>query len=141
MKDNSRFVLAVHTLTLLARSETPLSSNFISSSAGVNAVTIRKVVGQLRDAGLVKTQTGVKGGTKIARNPADISLKETFLAVRDEQFFGAYPKKVSEECPVGRCLKSTLTTLLDDAVQSMITKMDGVSIADVVDGVKAEIAA
>lgn len=138
MKDNSRFVLAVHTLTLLAEDGNPVSSNMIACSAGVNAVTVRKVVGQLREAGLVNTQTGVKGGTTLSRPAKEITLKETFLAVRDEQVFGAFPTEPNHQCPVGRMLKPTLTHLLEGAIQTMIAKLDEVTIADVLDGVNQE---
>ena len=137
MKDNSRFVLAVHTLTLLAEKQEPLSSDFFALSAGVNAVTIRIVVGQLRDAGLVETQTGAKGGTTLAQEPSRITLKEVFLAVRDENIFGAYPDGPSQECNVGRNLRPTLMHLLDDAVQNMIATLDTITIADVLQGVLA----
>lgn len=140
MKDNSRFVLAVHTLALLANQNEPLSSKTIACSAGVNAVTVRKLVGQLRDAGLVLTQTGVKGGATLSRKPDTITLKDTFLAVRDEYIFGAYPIQPNEQCLIGRRLQPTLTDLLDDAVQSMIAKLDEVTIADVVSGVATPIA-
>ena len=137
MKDNSRFVIAVHTLTLLAEKEQALASNFIGLSVGVNAVTIRKVVGQLRAAGLVETQTGAKGGTTLGRTPEKITLKEVYLAVRDDSVFGAYPEKPSSECTVGRRLQPTLTHLLGDAVQSMIDALDAITIADVLAGVLA----
>ena len=135
MKDNSRFVIAVHTLTLLAEKNQALASNFIAVSVGVNAVTIRKVVGQLRAAGLVLTQTGAKGGAALGRAPAEITLKDVYLAVRDESVFGAYPDKPNAECRVGRRLQPALTELLGDAVQSMINSLDAITIADVLAGV------
>ena len=135
MKDNSRFVLAVHTLTLLAEKQEPLSSAFIAQSAGVNPVTVRKLVGQLRAAGLVQTKAGAIGGTTLALDPALITLKDTFLAVRDESIFGTFPDAPSPECSVGRNLRPTLVNILADAMQSMISTLDGVTIADVLSGV------
>ena len=135
MKDNSRFVLAIHILTLLAQKRGSLSSAFIAGSAGVNAVTVRKVVKQLREAKLVETQTGARGGITIAQEPSQITLKDTFLAVRDESLFGAFPDSPNQQCTVGRNLRPTLMYLLEDATQNMLATLATISIEDVLNGV------
>lgn len=135
MKDNGRFILAIHMLTLLAEKQVPLSSNIIALSAGVNAVTVRKLMGQLREAKLIHTQTGVKGGTTLAKDASKITLKDVFMAVRDDSLFGVYSDNPSQECSVGRNLKSTLSHLLRDPVNSMINSLDNITITDVLNGV------
>ena len=138
MKDNSRFVLAIHTLTLLAEKGVSLPSSFIALSAGVNAVTVRRVVGQLRNHGLVETTTGSGGGTSLAKAPAQITLRDVYLAVRDDDAgpFGTYPDAPSPECRVGRNLQVALIGLLDDAVQNMIATLGTITIADVLAAVE-----
>ena len=138
MKDNSRFVIAIHTLTLLAEKAESLPSSFIALSAGVNAVTVRKVVGQLRHHGFVVTMTGSNGGTSLAKPPSDINLRDVYMAVRDDSPFGAYPDSPSTECTVGRNLKGALENLLDEAVQNMITTLGTITIADVLQAVETQ---
>lgn len=135
MKDNSRFALAVHTLTLLAEKDMPLPSNFIARSAGVNAVTVRKLVGQLRVAGLVTTQTGPTGGTTLARPADEITLKDAFMAARDEDIFGSYPDSPDPQCTVGGNLKPVLQGMLSDAMQTMVDTLERSTIADVLAGI------
>ena len=43
----------------------------------------RRVVGQLRQAGIVASKRGAEGGYLLARPPADISLAEVIRAVED----------------------------------------------------------
>lgn len=136
MKDNTRFVLAIHTLTLLAEKKVALPSSFIALSAGVNAVTVRKVVGQLRQHGLVETMTGINGGISLAKEPTQITLRDVYVAVRDDSPFGAYPDQPNSECLVGRNLQEALKGLLDEAVQNMIATLGSITIANVLESVE-----
>ncbi|MDD5849188.1 MAG: Rrf2 family transcriptional regulator, partial [Firmicutes bacterium] len=64
MQIASRFTIAVHILTCIEvfRDEGPCTSESIAGSVGVNPVVIRRVLGQLKDAGMVRIVRGVQGG-------------------------------------------------------------------------------
>ena len=81
MAANSQFAMAVHILTMLARSgEENIKSEYIAGSVNTNAVVIRRLLGQLSSANLVVSQTGAFGGTRMARRPGEISLCEIYQA-------------------------------------------------------------
>ncbi|MFZ1701010.1 MAG: Rrf2 family transcriptional regulator, partial [Pyrinomonadaceae bacterium] len=69
--------MAVHILTMLAKAgDENVKSECIAGSVNTNPVVIRRILGQLNTAGLVASQTGAFGGTRLAKLPGDISLCE-----------------------------------------------------------------
>ena len=82
MKRNSRLSLALHTLGHMAgdpaRSRT---SADIADHAGTNPVVVRRVLGKLREAGLLASEKGHAGGWRLARSPQEITLADVYLAL------------------------------------------------------------
>ena len=85
---SNRFALAVHTLALLAiEADRPITSTYLARRARTNPVVIRRVLGPLRRAGVVSTQSGVGGGSTLARRPEKITLLDIYRAVGKEELF------------------------------------------------------
>src|SRR5687767_11168101 len=102
MAANSQFSMAVHVLAMLARSEGEnVKSDYLARSVNTNAVVVRRLLGELNHANLVVSQSGVHGGTRLARCPKDINLAEVYKAVNCGGVF-ALPKSPSRDCPVGK---------------------------------------
>ena len=99
MSANSRFTIAVHTLSVLALTDGPASSAYIAGSTGSNPVTIRNMVSTLRNAGLVETIPGSTGGAKLTRKPEDISLAEVYRAAADEPLFDLHQQRQQHQNP------------------------------------------
>ncbi len=63
MNTSRRFVVANHVLALLALSpDEPLTSELMARSGHTQPVVIRRILGQLRGAGIVESQPGNGGG-------------------------------------------------------------------------------
>ena len=120
MAANSQFSMAVHILTLLAGAgDENMKSECIAGSVNTNAVVIRRVLGQLGQAGLVSSQTGAFGGTRLAKPPEQISLCEIYKAVSCGEVFALHAKGANQDCPVGRNIEAVLCNLqreIDNAV-------------------------
>ena len=116
----------------------PLSSAIIAQSVGVNAVTIRKVIGKLQSVGLVETIAGSRGGAQLARHPSKITLKELFVLLEKNSVFGVYPENPDQSCLVGRNLQPVLNGIHQAAWQQMLAALGDVTIADVLADVKQE---
>jgi Rrf2 family protein len=82
MAVNTRFATGVHTLVLLAAEpDVQQTSEEIARKLNINPVVIRRVLSLLRQAGLVGSQKGPSGGTKLAKPPKAISLGDVYRAL------------------------------------------------------------
>ena len=76
------FIIAVHVLAYLANHlQRNISSEELSKSACTNSARIRKVMGELRKAGLVETRAGSEGGYLLKVPQEKITLLRVLDAV------------------------------------------------------------
>jgi len=126
MAANSQFSMAVHVLSLLASSKDEnFKSDYLARSVNTNAVVVRRLLGQLSQAKLVISQTGVNGGTRLARCPEEINLWEIYRAVNCGEVFALHAKEPNKDCPVGRNIESVLCCLqkdIDKGIQEKLSK-------------------
>lgn len=110
MATNCQFAFAVHVLSVLAlHTEAPLTSEQLAQSVNTNAVVIRRLLGELAEAGMVETQRGPGGGTRLARAAQDITLLQVHKAVSGEiEPFGEHPHVPAQSCAVGRGIRRVL---------------------------------
>lgn len=133
MQISSRFSVAVHVLTLLA--VTPpgelLTSDRMAGSVNTNPVVIRRILGQLKKAGLVEVRAAA-GGTYLRRAPADITLLDVYRAVEvvEGDLFSMHDKP-NPNCPVGRNIQAALDDTLRRAQAALEQQLAGVSVAQV----------
>jgi Rrf2 family protein len=133
MSSSSRFAVAVHVLTLMAWSdEECLKSDQMAVSVNTNPVVIRRMLCELAEDKLVISQTGSAGGTRLARNPQQISLLDVYRAVEGSEVFSLHPKRPDRDCPVGSSIGVVLKevrTEIDSAIEQVLA---GITIGDVV---------
>ncbi|MEO6655438.1 MAG: Rrf2 family transcriptional regulator [Pyrinomonadaceae bacterium] len=137
MAANSQFSMAVHILALLAKAgEGNVKSGYIAGSVNTNAVVIRRVLGQLSQAGLVSSQTGAFGGTRLARAASDISLCEVYKAVSCGEVFALHAKSPNQDCPIGKNIEAVLCNLQKEIDRSVGEKLAQYMLADVMERVE-----
>jgi Rrf2 family protein len=137
MSTNSRFAVAVHVLTLMAWSgEEPLKSEQVAESVNTNPVVIRRMLCELAEAGLVVSQTGSLGGSRLATDPAKTTLLDVYQALECGGVFSLHRQPPSRDCPVGVNIEAVLGDVLlevDAAVEAVLAK---ITISDVVQRLK-----
>lgn len=130
---SSRVAVAVHVLALLTwRRGEAVSSQQIARSVNTNPVVVRRIVGALRNAGLVSVQAGAAGGAQLARDPGEITLLDVYRAV--EAADGLFPLPLhppSQHCDVGANIQGALVTVFDRAEAAMEAVLAGVTLGDV----------
>lgn len=129
---NTRFAVATHILAFLGHSSgQPVSSEVLAGSAGTHPVVVRRLMGALRNAGLVRTQLGAGGGALLARAPESISLLDVYEAMREPEpdLFAVNSTKPNAHCNLGRVMQHTLEDLLGSAEQAMRQALAAVSVA------------
>ena len=99
---STRFSDSIHILAFIEtyKGKLPLSSENIARSIETSPVVVRRLMGKLRSAGLIKTVHG-SADPKLMREPKDISLYDIFLAVEEEQHIFTIDPKTNPECIVG----------------------------------------
>ncbi len=129
----SRFAVAVHVLTLMAWFEDePLKSDQIAVSVNTNPVVIRRMLCELAEDKLVVSQTGSTGGSRLARNPEQITLLDVYRAVESADVFSLHPKRPNQRCPVGSGIGTVLEevrTEIDLAIEHVLAR---ITVGDVV---------
>jgi Rrf2 family protein len=97
---NQQFAFAVHILAVLGHSGGVVGSRTVAASVDTNPVVVRRLLLALRDAGLIKTCTGNRGGSSLAKSPDRISLLDIYNAVDQRPVIGTSRRKVFRECSV-----------------------------------------
>ncbi len=131
MKRNSRLSLALHTLGHMAgEPDRKRTSAEIADHAGTNPVVVRRVLGRLREAGLLKADKGHTGGWRLARSPNDITLADVYLAL-DERLVATARDEGAPSCAVEHALQSRISAVLEDVERSLIRRLAATTIVEV----------
>ena len=145
MQISSRFTIAIHILICveLYGDDAPATSETLAGSIGAHPVVIRRILGQLRRAGLITVARGREGGAHIARPRAEITLVDVFHAVEcigcDTLF--SFHENPNPACPVGRSIHTILDGHLAAIQQAMEERMEQTTLADVIQEARVEVAA
>lgn len=135
---NTQFAIGVHVLTLLSALDGQrVSSEVLAGSAGSNPVHVRRILGRLRDAGLVDSVPGPGGGWLNTRSPEEVTLADVRRALhagdRVLGVHGAHP-----DCTVGRQIQAELESIDDRAVEALDRELARTTLADLVTRSNAE---
>ena len=135
MQITSKFTVAVHILTCIDvfGSQMRVTSDFLSGSTGVNAVIVRNVLGQLRNAGIVETRQG-SGGAHLAKALDEITLYDIYKAVDciDDEGLFHFHESPNVDCPVGRNIHKAMDVRLEAAQAALENELKSTTLAQVV---------
>jgi Rrf2 family protein len=128
---SSRFVVAVHVLTLLEfEGEGPITSEYIAASVNTNPGFIRRLLSMLGKAGLVTSQLGSGGGARLAKPANAIRLDQVYRAVESSRLFSLHHSPPSSKCQVGRHIQGALGSIIGRAERSLEQELGSATIAD-----------
>lgn len=134
MQISSRFTLAVHIMDCIAafKDDYKITSDFLASSTNVNPVIVRKILGQLKVAGLVDVARG-SGGASIPKPLGEITFLDIYKAVecigRGELFH--FHENPSIQCPVGKNIHLILDDKLMQIQNAMEKELASITLEDV----------
>ncbi|MEO0378686.1 MAG: Rrf2 family transcriptional regulator [Pseudomonadota bacterium] len=131
MKRNSRLSLALHTLGHMAGDpERVRTSADIAEHAGTNPVVVRRVLGKLREAGLLTSEKGHAGGWRLARKPNEITLADVYVAL-DERLVATDVEEAVPACSVEHVLQAKVASVLEDIERNLVERLGVTTIAEV----------
>ena len=148
---NSNFLTAIHIMTYLAypgNAGAPgshvvtfvnyacnglVTSDEISGVLHTNPVIIRRLLAQLKKAGLAISTRGKTGGYQLARPASEISLLDVFLAVEGDRVdFFALAQRDNKPCsPITDSLQQTLHPIFARSLDALKQDLSRYSIAEV----------
>lgn len=133
MKISSRFSVAVHIISILQLYGSPMpTSEYIAGSVNTNPVVIRRILGMLKQAGIVDMKRGT-GGAYLVKNVEDITMLDLYKAVgsvEDGQLFQIH-ENPNPECPVGANIQEVVNVALLSAQDSMEGVLQKITLADI----------
>lgn len=136
MQISSRFTIAVHILICIEtfKEDYKITSDFLASSVNVNPVVIRRLLQQLKKAGIINVKRG-SGGAYIEKPLDEITLLDVYNAVEciDNGNLFHFHENPNSRCPVGSNIHSVLDRRLDSIQQAMEREMSSVTLQDIAD--------
>ena len=135
MQITSKFTAAGHILACIDifGGQMRVTSDFLSGSTGVNAVIVRNVLGQLRNAGIVETRQG-SGGAHLAKALDEITLYDIYKAVDcvDDEGLFHFHENPNADCPVGRNIHKAMDGRLSAAQAALENELKSTTLAQVI---------
>lgn len=128
----------MHLLTLIGAVDgLAQSSESMAASAGTNPVHVRRVLGSMREAGLVTSRHGPGGGWFLTGALRDTTLRDLWDAVHgDGPVLGLHD--AAPECAVGQAVQRELVTIDHDAHEALRAELARTTLADVVSRTRAD---
>lgn len=91
----------------------------IAKDHGVSVLFLKKILRELRQAGIVQSKEGIGGGYTLVKQPKDISVLDVFTAVdgtKDASFITSETHRYNTLCPLQPdCLPQQIRQLISTA--------------------------
>ena len=142
MAASCRFAFAIHVLAVLAyrQAQGSACSDVLAGSVNTNPVVIRRLISQLRKAGLVKTRKGRCGGAALGLAPEAITLDVVYRAVEPRAFCGPSRPQPSLRCPVGAGITRVLDEVFASTQAALEAALERRTLHDVLSAIRDEAA-
>ena len=135
MQISSRFTIAVHVLLCIEtfQEKQKVTSEFLAASVNVNPVVIRRLLQQLKKAGLVRVMRG-SGGAASDKPIDKLTLLDVYRAVAcvEEDTLFHFHENPNPLCPIGKNIHAILDVQLDKIQKAMEQEMQSVTIQDLI---------
>lgn len=139
MQISSRFTVALHIFTCVDvfRDDYKVTSDFLAGSIGTNPVIIRKILTQLKNAGLIEVARGT-GGIELTKELSEITFYDVYEAIEpvDGGDLFRFHEAPNPKCPVGRNIHALLDDKLKDIQNAMEEKMRQYTLLDLQEGME-----
>ncbi|GIO12848.1 transcriptional regulator [Cohnella xylanilytica] len=135
---NSEFIIAVHSLVLLAhRPEGMASSEEIAANVCTHPARVRKVLGCLRKEGFVATREGSGGGYKLTKEPSGITLADVYRAMAAGSLAPSWCSGNPDmDCMVGSNMQDVMNSVFCEAERKLEGYFSEITIGSMLSQIK-----
>lgn len=133
MNNDTRLAVAVHILAVLSfAGNEPRTSDLLARSVNTNPVVVRRLLSQLKKAGLIDVRRGA-GGSILNRRPESINLLDVYKAVVPQSKKSPFylHQNPSCNCHIGRNIHDALATPFAKVNKAMQDSLATTTIADI----------
>lgn len=139
MQITSRFTVALHIFACVDvfKDDYKVTSDFLASSINTNPVIIRKILSQLKGAGLITVARGT-GGITVNKPLEEITFFDVYQAIEpvENGSLFHFHDAPNPDCPVGRNIHALLDDKLKAIQDAMEDEMRKYTLADLRTGMK-----
>lgn len=126
MRNDTRLSRMLHVLIHMARHEGPATSEAIGQMLGTNPVVVRRTMALLKNEGYVSSEKGHRGGWRLAKPLADITLLDIHQALGASSIFAIGLSTDHPECLVEQAVNEALGEAFE-AAQALLPSAWGAS--------------
>ena len=137
MQISSRFTIALHIFSCVDvfKDKYKVTSGFLAESIHTNPVIIRKILTQLKNAGLITVARGT-GGIEVTKDLREITFYDVYEAigaVENGELFH-FHESPNPDCPVGRNIHALLDSKLKEIQNAMEHELRRYTLLDLQSG-------
>ncbi len=130
MRRDSRLSSVLHTLLHLANAKGALTSEKLAMLIATNPVVMRRILGGLREAGIVGSEKGHGGGWTLLRRPADVTLREIYEALGMPTVLAMGHRSESPQCLLEQAVNRAMGGAFEAAEALLLARLGDVTLAD-----------
>ncbi|MHA6299814.1 RrF2 family transcriptional regulator [Devosia sp. CAU 1758] len=132
MKRSSRLSIALHALVHLhAQPAKSLTSANLATCLMTNAVVVRRILGELREAGIVDATKGPNGGWTLSRPVEEVTLYDVYTAMGERLLVRTESDPGDVTCAIVRSVDRVMHDFLDDAEALLAARLQRVRLSDI----------
>lgn len=128
MRNDTRLSRMLHVLIHMARHEGPATSEAIGQMLGTNPVVVRRTMALLKNEGYVSSEKGHRGGWRLAKPLADITLLDIHQALGASSIFAIGLSTDHPECLVEQAVNEALGEAFEAAQALLLERLGSVTL-------------
>lgn len=118
----------LHVLLHMAEFEGAVTSERLAAVMGTNPVVVRRLMGGLRDLGLVASEKGHGGGWTIACDLDRVTLRDVYVALGSPEILAMGHRSEAPTCLVEQAVNAALGTAFEDAERLLLERFGDVTL-------------
>ncbi|MEN5157455.1 Rrf2 family transcriptional regulator [Achromobacter spanius] len=130
MRRDSKLSGVLHVLLHMAERPGPMTSDDLGRVMQTNPVVIRRIMGGLRQQGLVRSEKGHGGGWTISCDFNAVTLRDIYEALGAPEIFAMGNRSESPGCLVEEAVNASLDDVFEQAQQLLLDRLGKVTLAE-----------
>lgn len=131
MRLDTRLSRVLHVLIHMGNSDEPLTSEVLAKMLQTNSVVVRRTLGELRQAGYVKSSKGHGGGWELSKSLKEISFLDIYEALNRPQLFALGLSTESSKCAIENSVNHNLSQAFSSAEDIILKRFKKLTLSEI----------